>query len=365
MLAVSEKNLRQLSHDRRTLAMLVIMPLLIMILFGYVFSGQISNVHVAYVNFDSNDITRTFHSELLKNNTLSLQDVSNTTEAQSMVKDGRVWAAIIIPSNFTSTITTRNLTFTVINGSIITYIDGSNPAVATAVLQRISAALQNTVNQYFGQSPVKLDTHYVYGENITFLDSFAPAVIGLTAQVFTTILPLVSLVRERTTGTIERLMASPLTRSEIVLGYILSYTLIGLLQSSIILLVGVVIFNITIKGSLLLTFLLIYLFSIGTLGLGMLLSTVARNEIQALQFVPLTYIPAILLSGMLIPVESIPYPFNFFSYVIPLTYLIEILRSVMVRGIIPATATVDVAALTIFALVTIALGTLTFRREIK
>lgn len=364
-LAVSGRNLRQLSHDRRTLAMLVVIPLLIMILFGYVFSGEIRNVRVAYVNLDPNDITATFHEQLLQNATLNLVGTRNPAEAQGMVRNGTAWAAVIIPQNFTAVITVANLSATIINGSIIAYIDGSNPPVAAAILQTVNAALKNTVQTYSGELPVKIETRYVYGENITFLDSFAPAVIGLTAQVFTTILPLVSIVRERTLGTLERLMASPLTKSDIVVGYVLAYTLIGLMQSSLLLIAGVALFHITIKGSLLLTFALIYLFSLGSLGLGMLLSAVAKNELQALQFVPLTYIPAILLSGMLIPVESIPSPFNLLSYIIPLTYLIEILRSVMVRGVVPVTAPTDVTALAIFAILTILLGTLAFNREMK
>jgi len=151
--------------------------------------------------------------------------------------------------------------------------------------------------------------------------------------------------------------------SDIVLGYSVTFILVAVFQSIEILAIGVLFFDIRIAGSIILALLIIVLYAIGLLGLGFMLSTIARNEFQAVQFIPLVFVPAIILAGVIWPIESMPPIIRPVSYFIPLTYAADALRSVMIRGWGPLEIGVDILALVIFAVVTFTLSILILRRK--
>jgi ABC-2 type transport system permease protein len=203
----------------------------------------------------------------------------------------------------------------------------------------------------------------VYGENARFIDFFAPGIMALVVTMITIILTIVSFVRERTDGTLDRLLVSPMGPTDIVLGYSVTFILIALLQSVEILAIGVLLFDVRIVGSIALALLIIVLYAIGLLGLGFMLSTIARNEFQAVQFIPLVFVPAIILAGVIWPIESMPPVIRPVSYFIPLTYAADALRSVMIRGWGPLEIGVDLLALCVFAILTFTISILIMRSK--
>ncbi len=244
-------------------------------------------------------------------------------------------------------------------------VDGSNTQVAAAIIQSISETLLKSVEESHPDLSFSdvLNIHYVYGENARFIDFFAPGIMALVVTIITIMLTIVSFVREKTNGTLDRLFVSPMRSTDIVLGYTVTFSLVALFQSVEIIAVAVLLFDIRIVGSIALALMIIVLYAIGLLGLGFLLSTIAKNEFQAIQFIPLIILPSIIVAGVIWPIESMPPIIRPVSYFIPLTYAAEALRSVMIRGWGPLEIGADILALVIFAILTFSLSILIMRKK--
>jgi ABC-2 type transport system permease protein len=172
------------------------------------------------------------------------------------------------------------------------------------------------------------------------------------------------LVRERRDGTLERILTSPTRKMEIVLGYMFAFSVISALQSTLVLTLAVLLFNLTIRGSILLAYAVIVLFAMGSLSMGIALSVLAKTELQAVQFVPMIIFPSIILGGILIPIETMPVWLQVFSYFIPMTYSTLALRDVMVKGADIAAISGYVLALFLFLALMLFLAAKTFREEL-
>jgi ABC-2 type transport system permease protein len=402
ILAMARNISLRLLHDRRTLGMIFIMPIIFMGLFGFAFAGDPENIDAIVVNDDtgtalipveepvgtiaipglniSGSIVDGFDTD-----TLALQFSDDLDEALSKVDRGEAWAVVYFPENFTSHLfgkllkivgSDRNplvggnytidlLSISTSDARMDLHVDGSNTQIAAVIVQSISETLLEGVeemNPDLSFSDV-LNIRYVYGENARFIDFFAPGIMALVVTMITIMLTIVSFVRERTDGTMDRLLVSPMKPSDIVLGYSVTFILVAVFQSIEILAIGVLLFDIRIAGSIILALLIIVLYATGLLGLGFMLSTIARNEFQAVQFIPLVFMPAIILAGVIWPIESMPPIIRPVSYFIPLTYAADALRSVMIRGWGPLEIGVDILALVIFAVVTFTLSILIMRRK--
>jgi len=176
-------------------------------------------------------------------------------------------------------------------------------------------------------------------------------------------LSILSFVHERGASTLDRLLATPVTEGEIIAGYALAFGVVGLAQSVVILTAAVLLFDIQIAGSALLVLLLIFLLGVGNQGLGFLLSSVAKNEFQAVQLIPLILFPSILLAGVFWPLEAVPSFLQPVSYALPLTYAVEGCRSVMIRGWGPGDVMLQLVVLLAFAAVMLLLSTYGLKRR--
>lgn len=343
MLGVTKKTLRALKHDRRTAGFLVFMPLFMIAIFGYTFGGDLEDVKVAIVNLDeggpNGSVAAHIIEELSLGTTLSLDIMEGATavDAEEVVRDADAWAAIVFPRNFT--LDADDAVESMLAGglaapSLVTvYVDATNPNMAQAVLAELLAATQNVLAADYGLiPPIVVGEERIYGENAEFIDFFAPGVMGLAAMMVTFMLSIISFVHERSTGTLDRLLATPVTEGEIVGGYALALGLVALAQSVVILVTAVLLFDVNVEGSILLVLVTILLLGIGSQGLGFLLSSIAKNEFQAVQFMPIILFPSILLAGVFWPIEAVPELLRPVSHFIPLTYAVEGCRSVMIRG---------------------------------
>jgi ABC-2 type transport system permease protein len=383
ILAITINNFRQISHDRRTVGMIVIMPILFILLFGFTFAGEPENIRTIVVNEDEG-VVGTIHSPLgdiplplnisefvienLDSKTFNLAHKDDIDEAVGDVENGKAWAVIHFPDDFSQGVVNwvmqgknetifhgYNVSFDVVpveDANMTVHIDGSSSQVSGKILAEVRNAISKTIQEQNPEMSFSslISADFVYGENVRFIDFFAPGIMGLTVTMITIILTIVSFVRERRNGTLDRLFVSPVKPGDIVLGYTATFSIIALLQSVELLVFAILIFDIAFVGSVLLALGLIVLYAVGMLGLGVLLSTLAKNEFQAIQFVPLVFVPSIILSGILWPIEAMPELVRPISSAIPLTYLADALRSVMIRGWGPAEIWVDIVALLIFAL---------------
>jgi len=383
-LAFSLRALLQFRHDRRTLAFILIMPLLMILIFGYTFGGDVKNVTVEVVNQDTGLHEGTspllphglYLGEMIIKNideqTLSLHENTNLTNARQTVYDGHAWAAVIFPANFTqeflSHVSSQQETGPV---KIEIYLDASNPTISAAVIKAVTQSIQATLkeittdlNRTQVEIPIMIDQTYAYGGSDTrFIDYFAPGVISFAIMMVTTMITIILFVNERRNGTLQRLLVSPASEGEIVVGYALAFAVIGVCQSVVVLVAAILLFNISIVGNILLALIVLLLLAFGHQGLGILLSAGAKNEMQAVQFIPLIIFPSILLAGLFWPIESIPSYLQPLSYIIPLRYGIDAERSIMLRGWGIGEIWVDILVLILFALLTLSASVLLLKRK--
>jgi len=348
-LAISQKALRALKHDRRTLGFLVLMPLFMITIFGYTFGGNIKDVSVYIVNLDqgspNGSVSQAIIDDLTSRDVLDAKAIYGPEDvgmnpigiALDKVKKADIWAAIIFDTNFSTNVMDAldnlRLGIPAMPASIAVHLDASNPNIAQAVLTEVQKSLQTVlVRDYHLLPPAVVQEHRIYGEGARFIDFFAPGVMGLAAMMVTFMISIISFVHERTTHTLDRLLTTPVTEGEIVGGYALAFGLVAFMQSSVILVGAILLFQIQIEGSALLALSIIFLLGVGSQGLGFLLSSIARNEFQAVQFLPLILFPSILLAGVFWPLEAVPALLRPVSYFIPLTYAVDGCRSVMIRG---------------------------------
>ncbi|UCH88860.1 MAG: ABC transporter permease [Thermoplasmata archaeon] len=343
-----------LKHDRRSLGMILFAPIIAMCVFGIAFSGEVEDVDVIVVNYDSGayipmlNINISFSEKILGNidtDVLNIKYESDEEKAMEQVENGEINAVIIFPEDFSRTLVQ---TIAAASGegnnsdirspadfatSFITIrSDNSNVNVANAIIKAFQDALSKTMDEYGVEAPVGLEVDPVYAEDAEFIDMFVPGIMAFAIFLLTTLLTLISFVGERTQGTLERLMATPIKESEIVLGYAMAFGILGTIQAMILMVIGIVVFDIIIVGNVLLAFLIAALLAVVSQAMGILLSSAAKREAQAVQFVPLIVLPAFLLAGIFWPVEAIPTWLRPASYFIPPTYAVSGLRSVMLRG---------------------------------
>ena len=253
-------------------------------------------------------------------------------------------------------------------------VEGTNQQVAAIVPAALQQAVLGAMTQYFpsgsgasGLPRIEPQVRSLYGDgDLDALDVLGGPFIGLVVFFLVYVVTSVSFLRERSLGTLERLMASPLRRTEIVVGYMLGFTLVALVQAAEVLAFGLLVLNLYDAGPVWLIFGIEVLLALAAVNLGIFLSTFARNEFQAVQFIPLVVVPQVLLSGLLVPVSSEPGWLQVISNVLPLTYAVDGLREVMLRGSDLGVAAVqlDVAVLVAFCVLAVLAAAATLRREV-
>ena len=370
VLAIAKKNLRSLKHDRRTVGFLVLMPLLMITIFGYTFGGSVRNVDVYIVNLDqapqSESVSAAIIANLQSRDTLNIVRIYATPDgvirATDKVQDADIWAAIVFNETFTQDVTAAS------GGSgepamIRMTVDGTNPNIVSSISNELLTAIRAVLGQRAFLAPIVVAPSLIYGEDARFIDFFAPGVMGLAAMMVTFMLSIISFVHERSASTLDRLLSTPATEGEIVTGYALAFGLVGLVQSCVIISAAIILFDVMIVGNVLLALLVIFILGVGNQGLGFMLSSIAKNEFQAIQFLPLILFPSLLLSGVFWPLEAVPNLLRPVSYFVPLTYAVEGMRSVMIRGWSVDGIWLELLILTAFAIAMLVLSTYGLKRR--
>lgn len=356
ILAVTRKSLSQFRHDKRTLGFVIGMPLLLVLTFGYTFGGEVHDVRTMVVNQDAGPLADMILGGI-GGDTLDLVETSDPEAARAEVRSGEAWAALLFPVNFTQGFMAGNATITVV-------LDGTSPPIVAAVLGTLRGAIEESFVGVVGSSPLALEREYVYGsEDTRFIDSFAPGVVALAILLASTVFSIIIVVREKTGGMLERLFSTPLRPVELVTGHVLALGVIAFLQSVVVLVTALLVFQVRVEGSIPLSFGVLLLFAVGNMGLGMMLSAAAKNELQAVQFVPIILFPSILITGVFYPLEAIPASFRDLSLAVPLTYANDALRSIMLRGWGVGDVLVDLLVLLVYAFLTLLGATFLVRRQ--
>jgi ABC-2 type transport system permease protein len=307
----------------------------------------------------------------------------DASQALSSVGKG-VWAVLVFPKSFSNTVVNEAVraggarsvkfegnTVTVLPGDPVDVplttvaIDDSNPLVAQAVLAGLDAAFAKVLDTQQSSLTVKslLDVRPLYEGKIKMLDFTAPGIIGFAMTLITIMLTAMAVVRERTGGTLTRILIAPVSAWQVTLGYTMAFSLIAIFQAVELFVASTVLFHVRFIGSPVAVALVIVLFAVGLQGIATLISTVSKNEAQAMQFVLFLLIPSIMLSGVFWPLESMPAAMRGFSYAIPLTYANSALRKVMLTGYGLGEVSFELVVLAAIALVTLFLSVVSMRRQ--
>jgi len=343
LFAVVERIFRYLKNDKRTLVEIFVAPIFIMLIFGAAFSTEVHDVSVVIVNNDQGvsvplgDMPSKLSDKIISNLNTSVMKVeyaNNVSQAVNMVENGKAYGVIIFPTNFTSNFYSKLQNHSNSdNTTVALRLDKSNSNVAEAISKTVNAAVFKTVTDIGSEMPISVNAgDAIYAQNARFIDFFVPGVTTFSVYQLTSLLTLIAFVGERSSGTLYRLMASPLKETEIVAGYTLAFSILGTGQAALLLIVGITVFNITVVGNILLAFAVVTLLAIVSVSLGVLLSSLARRETQALQLIPFVVLPALLLSGIFMPVEAIPSWMRPAAYLFPTTYTADAVRSVLLKG---------------------------------
>lgn len=369
-LTVTMRVFRDLKNDRRSLALIVIAPIFVMFVFGLAFSGEVENVRVVVVDLDQGaeaggGSAVSLAQKILSNldpEVLKIEYSDDPDAALSQVENGEAYAAIIFPPDFTSSaLSGIQDQGSASSAEIELLLDKSNINVANAITKSVNEALLATMEQAGMQTPVKVDAVAVFGQNAKFMDFFVPGIMAFAVYMITTLLTLVTFVGERTSGTLQRMLATTLNERDIVMGYAAAFSLIGIGQAVLLLLVGILVFDITVVGNVLLAFFVIALLAIVSQALGILLSSTAKREAQAIQVLPFVILPAFLLAGIFWPIEAIPTWLRPLSYLVPPTYAVNASRDVMLKGFGIGQIWIDIIALLALAAFFLTLAVLSLK----
>ena len=369
LLAIIKKEFIHIKRDPPSLIMAVMMPIIFIFLFGYAVNTDVDNIKMAVLDMDKSTESRELVSKFAASNYfIPSVYVKNRGEIETLIDRGDVKSALVIPSGFSKTVRGFG------DSSIQLIIDGVDPTTARTALQsgfllstnyslQISSPGQNMQNPLMGAGGL-VRTKVWYNPNLESSKFTIPGLIGLIMQNITVMLTAFSLVREKEKGTMELLMVTPIRPVELIIGKMVPYIFIGTIDFLIALSFGTYWFDVPIQGSLILLVLLGIIFVMCSLAIGMLISTVAQTQAQAMQMAMLFILPSVLLSGFVFPRESMPIPIQLAGYAIPLTYFLRILRGIILKGSGLTILVDDVAVLLLFGILLLAVASMGFNKKL-
>ena len=370
VLVIARKELIQLRRDRLTLGMVAALPIMQLLLFGYAINTDVR--HIPTVVFDadasseSRDLVRSLEATAFYD---VVGEVRGYDEIERALRGARARTALVIPARFASDLRRGRPTRVqlIIDGSDPQTVASATDAAAGLVAAR-SAELSVTRLQARGlpSSPpsISLEPATWYNPELRTAVFVVPGLIGVILTMTMIMFTAMAIARERERGTLEQLVVSPIGRVELMVGKILPYVGIGYLQMTLVLLIGTIGFRTPLVGSVLLLYVLALLFIAANLALGLVFSTVARSQQQAMQMSFFFLLPNILLSGFMFPFDAMPVPAQVFAQVLPLTHFLRIVRGIALKGAGFADLGGELIWLAGILVVLIALAALRFRKKV-
>lgn len=366
--SISLKEIIELLRDKRSFIIILFVPLLQLFIFGYALSTDVKDVPLVVWDASKSPESRALVQSFDETEFFKIRGYADDyAQVQRAIDSGDAKVALIIPSDYA----TKYLRGEQVEVQV--FIDGAETTTAIQALANSALIAQaKAVALASARSgglagmvlPIELQARVWYNPAMQAAVFNIPGLIGVIAQVLTSMLTAFSVVRERETGTIEQLNVTPLRRGELIVGKLIPYVVIAYLQITMVLAAAVTVFGIVIQGSLWLLLALTSVFLLFSLGLGLLFSTLSRTQFQAQQFSFAFTLPSILLSGFMFPIPSMPLLAQWISAVIPLTYYLNIVRGIIVKGIGFAYLWQDVLILLVFGVLTLVFAASRLRKTL-
>lgn len=340
MWAMIVKEFRQLRRDRRTLAMMIVLPVLMLVIFGYAANFTVSQISTVVVGPQAITTAAQLKAPF---RVVETDPKSGISTAKSRLLNGNAEVAFITgPGN----------TQVLMDGTQLFAVE-----TAETTLGRMAQAAR-------AATAPPLDVSILYNPKLNTSWVLVPGLAGLILVFIGTLITSLGVVRERQSGTLEQLAVMPLRPWDVIAGKIVPYFIVASLDLIVIIAVGILLFGVPFVGNIAVFALGAILFLLVTLGMGVLISTVSQNQGQAIQLAFMVMLPQILLSGLIFPIDSMSAGVRWISYILPLTYFIDVSRGVMLKGMSIAALSEPLALLAILAVVVLALAMLRFRRDL-
>lgn len=364
LFAVVRKELVQLGRDRLTFAMIVGIPTLQLLLFGFAINLDIRHLPAAVLDQANTAHSRELIAELASSQVLDFRHVVTAPqEIDDAMRRGEINAAVVIPPDFETRLARPD------RPAWQVVVDGSDQSVQAAARQ-LSAFPLAALD--YGTTPNRPGARAVpWVEIVNFYNperrapvNTVPGLIGVILAMTMVIFTAMAIVRERERGNMEMLIATPLSPFELTIGKVLPYVGIGLLQVALILLLGQLVFDVPVRGSLLEVYVAAIVYIAAMLSLGVFISTLANSQFQAMQMAFFTFLPQILLSGFMFPYDGMPRAAQWLAEIFPLTHFLRLIRGIMLRDAALGEMWPELAALAAFVAVMLTIAVLRFRKRL-
>ncbi|WP_447934454.1 ABC transporter permease [Stenotrophomonas lactitubi] len=362
--AIMLKELRQLRRDRITLAMIVGIPVMQLLLFGYAINLNLRHLDAGIADQANSAASRALVQDMVATGVIAPRVQAYTPDQlMEALRRGRISVGIVIPSDFER----RRYEG---REAVQVLVDGSDTVVQSAAIQLAQVPLDTRPAS--NARPLRegsiasgaVSVISFYNPQRRSAVNIVPGLIGVILTMTLVMFTAVAVVRERERGNMELLIATPVSRSELMVGKVLPYAAIGLLQTTLVLLLGTWLFEVPIRGSLVDVYLAAVLLVLANLALGLLISTRARSQFQAMQMTLFLFLPSILLSGFMFPFAGMPRPVQWLAEVLPLTHFLRLVRGIMLRGASLWELWPDALALLVFIVAMMTLAILRFRKRL-
>ncbi len=364
--AIARKEVIQLRRDTRSLILAFVLPLLLLVLFGYAISFDVRNIETAVLDQDNSAASRALIDAFGASGYFEFSAaISRSGDVGPLLDAGRAQLVLVIPPHFGRDLG-QNRT-----AQVQAVVDGSDANSATIVLAYARAiaqsySLQAQLDGRVATRPVSADSRVWYNEELTSRNMIVPGLIAVIMMIVAAMLTSLTIAREWERGTMEQLAATPVTRSEVVLGKLLPYIAIGLADVVLSAVLGGWLFGVPFHGSAWLLMVLSTAFLIGALGLGIFISAVARSQLLATQMAMVTtFLPAFLLSGFMYAIDVMPKALQSVTYLVPARYFLVVTRGIFLKGVDADVLRIQGLLMIAFAALGLTLAILVFRKEIR
>ncbi len=357
--AILLKEVRQLRRDRLTFGMVVGLPVMQMLLFGYAINTDVRNLRTAVADQSNTHLSREFVAELAQTQVIEIVTTAESPrQLETLLRDGSISIGVYIPHDFDRRIVDRN------RPASHLLVDGSDPTILGVAnqLRTMPFGFDSGGAGPAASPAIEVRPHY-NPERRTPVN-IVPGLIGVILTMTMILFTAVAIVRERERGNLELLINTPVTSAELMIGKVVPYILIGMLQLALILAVGRLLFDVPVRGSVFDLYLAAFAFIAANLALGLLISTAARTQFQAMQMTVFILLPSILLSGFMFPFEGMPRVAQWLGEVLPNTHFIRLSRGIMLREATIGDLYHEVGYLLGFALVAMTAAALRFTKRL-
>ena len=358
LLAIMHKELLQLKRDKLTFGMIVGIPMIQLTLFGFAINTDVRNLQAAVADEADSHLSRQMVADMSASQVVNFTErVATAAQLMQLLDDGEIAIGLYIPEDFDRRVMQKER-----NAAQI-LVDGTDPIILGVARQLTAIPIAFQAQAQNIRAPL-IEIRNFYNPERRSAVNIVPGLIGVILTMTMVLFTAVAIVREKERGNLELLINTPIRTTELMLGKIMPYVIIGLLQVSIILLLGWYLFQVPVRGSLIDVYLATLLFIATNLSLGLLISTSAQNQFQAMQLTFFFFLPSLLLSGFMFPFDGMPRAAQTIAEVLPMTHFMRLIRGIMLRGADIESLGSELLALLAFMLVTLTLAILRFSKRL-